>query len=556
MGMHIRGLSERSGARPFKTFPPFGSILTDNMIFSPKMKQTAPWLVFGLIFCWKIMLFMVSTQPVPSNDAFFFDGPVVNYLVNGGYFNPSIAPALPTSGTQVFCAYPPLYQGVLLIWMSIFGSSVHSAMMLHLILTGVYMLLLLAIFKRLQVPGWCVCLAGGYLLLLTFHDRPDSLAHVLGMLAVYCWIRSRSSLGGEAKANMRGNCWTWLMVLFVILCLCTGLQIGGIYFLTIWIGMVITSLIGKEKFPLLPMTVMSIIPVLLVAMIKIAFPHLWEGFLEHARQTPSLTGLRIPHIEEILKVARTVPGLILVVIFLPWTWFTQRRALEAPSALRYQMVLVSMLAGGLAVVVACLLILTANTIAIANYLQPLIVGSYLALCVLCFNGKRWLRIQVVGFVLLMMVGSIRAIGMTTWGLACAMDVGYPTAIHRTRQELDQQPPGSTVVLSSAYLYEAARHKKINWIHSDWMVRASHNGSTSDLQGLVALKPGELILTQFDYFRRYQSVLAQLKSDPHIKEIRVVNTARTPAPDSFKRLQKVVQHISWAPVVVNLSWKEN
>src|SRR5579863_5277633 len=117
---------------------------------TPALPPKRIWLVFALVFCWKVALLIISVQPVPSNDAFFYDGAVVNYLRNGGYYNPSLALALPISGTEVFCAYPPLYQVVLFGWMSVFGPSAVSAMAMHLVLFGIYMLLLLAIFRRLQ----------------------------------------------------------------------------------------------------------------------------------------------------------------------------------------------------------------------------------------------------------------------------------------------------------------------------------------------------------------------------------------------------------------------
>src|SRR5215813_3272273 len=90
--------------------------------------RNAPWLVFALVVAWKIVLFAVSAQPVPANDAFFYDGAVVNKLLGGGYCNPPIAEALSISGREVFSAYPPLYQGALYLWMTICGTSVLSAM--------------------------------------------------------------------------------------------------------------------------------------------------------------------------------------------------------------------------------------------------------------------------------------------------------------------------------------------------------------------------------------------------------------------------------------------
>ncbi len=81
-------------------------------------------MVFLLVFIWKAVLLLTVAQPVPANDAFFYDGPVVHLLNHGGYFNPSIAQSRPFSGTEFFCAYPPLYQLTMLAWMTVFGTSV------------------------------------------------------------------------------------------------------------------------------------------------------------------------------------------------------------------------------------------------------------------------------------------------------------------------------------------------------------------------------------------------------------------------------------------------
>lgn len=496
---------------------------------------------------------LVSVQPVPSNDAFFYDGAVVNYLQNGGYFNPSLALALPISSTQVFCAYPPLYQATLLGWMSIFGTSAVSAMVMHLVLFGVYMLVLLAIFRRLQTPPWCVNMAGLFLLLITFHDRPDSLAYVLGMAAVYSWIRSRKMLAGNQSDAQLAR-WTWLMVLFAILCLTTSLQIGAIYFFWIWVGVVATTLLSTDAFPRWPMVVMCVVPVALVVLVKIAFPHLWTGFLEHARQAPSLTGFRRIYLGDLLKMARMVPGLLLTAVLLPWLWLKQRRDFDSPIALKHELVLVPALLTGLAVVAACLVLVVANAVVIANYLQPLVVACYLTVCGTVFSGYRALRIHINLYVAALLLGSIRAVGMTTWGLACAKDVSYSTAIHRVADELEREPTGSKVMLSSAYLYEAARHKNGTWYHSDWLRKAKGGPFPSDFEAFEALKPDELILTQFDYYRRYKGILEIARVDPDLKSTFIEDMARVRAPDSIPLMHRVLQHISWAPVIVKIQWR--
>lgn len=513
-----------------------------------------PWLVFALVFAWKLVLLALSAQPVPSNDAFFYDGAVVHQLLHGGYYNASLAQALPISGTQVFSAYPPLYQGFLWVWMSVFGTSALVAMALHLALFGGYALVVYRILKRLETPIWCMNLAGGFLLLLTFHDRPDSLAHLLGMLAVLSLMGSRRVFNqGEADSRRR-RAEGW-MVVFVVLTLCTSLQIGAFYLLWLWLGIAVTNLAGKERLPVRALAATVLVPVALMAAVRFGFSSWWTGFMEHARQTPSWTGLRAPNLAELLKVGRTAPGICLVAVFLPWSWFKQHNDIAHANYARHEYVLVPALVAALAVVAACLFALTANMVFIADYLQPVIVACYLAFCGTLFAGQRWLRAQVLCLCLVLVLGSVRAVGMSTWGLACAADVGYRTAMLRVDGELAMLQAGSKAVLSSAFLYEASKHGDLTLIHSDWMHPAKQVPPVTDLQSLIALRPREMIFTQFDYYRRHRAVLEGLKGEPSLLEMKVTDTAKFRPPDAYPSLQRVVQHISWAPVIVELSWRQ-
>jgi hypothetical protein len=63
--------------------------------------------VFPAIVLWKFILIVGWQLPVRANDAYFFDGAVIHWLLHGGYFNPSITGLFPTSGTELFSAYPP-----------------------------------------------------------------------------------------------------------------------------------------------------------------------------------------------------------------------------------------------------------------------------------------------------------------------------------------------------------------------------------------------------------------------------------------------------------------
>jgi hypothetical protein len=204
------------------------------------------------------------------------------------------------------------------------------------------------------------------------------------------------------------------------------------------------------------------------------------------------------------------------------------------------------------IIFASLFFLTSNDIGIAAYLQPLIVAAYLGFSASLRGGQNWQRIQVWCLIPAILLCSVRAIGMTTWGVACARDVSYWQATQRVEQELANKPSGSKIVMSSAFLYGAMKHGDLDLIHSDWMEPAKTRPPISDSQSLMTLRPEKIILTQFDYYRRYQSVLGQL--NPNAVGIEVINTARTRAPDSYPSLRQVVQHICWAPVIVNLSWR--
>ncbi len=532
-----------------------------------------PEAVFAAIFVWRLALLVFAALPVPSDDSFFYDGPVVNLLLHGKYTNPALAQALPISGTEVFSAYPPMYQAVVWGWMYCFGPSALSAMALHLALFGCYLLFLLGILRRLRAPGWAAGVAGAFLLVITFDDRPDSLAHVFGIAAVYALVRWRGAAAARAP-------WAWMMSVCAVLALGTSVQIGGVYGLLLWVGVVVGGYFGpsaallrerglltlRRALPVGPMLAMVAVPAGLVALVAVGFPHLWAGFLEHARQTPSLTGWRWPRLDDVLKTVRNTSGILAAAAWFGcFGWLGGRRTSQAaaPAAPVWEgrdhlfglwvVGLASTLAA-LVLVGGSLFVLTPNTALFAAQLQPVAVGCCLAWVAARRTGGARPRVLTWLFLALAGVGAIRAVGMTTWGAACAADVSYPSAVRCVRTELDGCAPGTTVVLSSAYLYEAARHRGLKWIYADWMAPARRHQPNDDWQGLLALRPAKIILTQFDYYRRLQPVMERLAAQPGLAQVQILNTARVPAPDSIPPLRRVVQHISWAPVVVTVSWK--
>jgi len=494
-----------------------------------------PGITIAGFLVWKTAMLLFTAQPVPSNDAFFYDGPVVNYVLHGKYCNPSLAQVLPISGTEVFSAYPPLYQAVLLFWVKGFGTDELCIMWFHLLLLSLFSLVVFRVFRELNLSASVINFAGLFLFGITFHDRPDTLAHLLGALTVLAVVR---------------EC-IWPAAALLLLTFCTSLQIGGIY--SLWVGSLVYGAVwlGRQRFPVVPVVAFIISLLGLIALVKFRHPLLWDGFREHVKITPSFTGLRLPQLDDCLKVIRTAPGIIIAAlgtVLMIWKTKSLRAAMIASPAL-----LVStcgMLAAA-ALMVGCLFILTPNTIHIAGYLQPVILGCFLA--ALSNNAAtirpNWLtQLALLGAVLLV---SIRAIGMTTWGVLCARDVSRAQAMITVNRALDAVPVGNTVFVSAAYLYQAAQRTNLTWIHSDWP--APDTGNDWELRAIERLKPATIILTQFDYYRRYEAVIAQFRQQRRDVEVTIHNQARVQPPDAIPATRKIIQHISWAPVTIEIKW---
>jgi hypothetical protein len=494
--------------------------------------------VFFLVFAWKVALLLFTAQPVPSNDAFFYDGPVVNFLLHGKYCNPSLVNALPISGGEVFCAYPPLHQAVLLGWMRVFGTSALATMWLHVALLGIYFLIVRSIFRRLQISGVITNLAGLFLFGITFHDRPDTVAHVLGALALLGLVR-----GGRGA---------WLAAAALVLAFCASLQIGGVYLLGCGLLALGQAWIGQRRFPWAAVVAAGLVLGGLVGIVRFGYPHLWSGFQEHVRMTPSVTGLRVPVLFDVLKAIRTAPGVLLVtagvLAALVRRRVTRTALKESPAAI---LALAGSLAG-LALIAASLLVLTPNTVHVANYLQPIVVGAFLGTDVFFPADGKPTRGWLGCFLALALLTSLRAWGLTTWGVWCALDVGYADAMKRVRTETEKLPNHTVVIASAAYLYELAGLTNINSVHNDWAaVPGEHMW---EFRAYGKLRPARIILTQFDYYRRFGAIIEQLKAHPDLAALRVTDTSRVPVPDSIPKLSRVVQHVAWAPVIVELDWR--
>ena len=499
-----------------------------------------PGLVFLLIFLWRAVLLLTTAQPIPANDAYFYDGPVVHFLNHGGYFNPAVAQSRPISGTEVFCAYPPFYQLTLLAWMTLAGTSVLAAMTFHLCLFGAYQLVVLALFRRLKVPACGASLAGLFLIVITFDDRPDGLASLLGTLGVYAVVRTLAGSPG----------WTWLAATCSICALATSLQIGALYSAWIFLTLLAGWKIIRTPFPSGALAAMIFIPPALVAAVRFGFPHLWTGFLENVHGNASLTGARVPTFNELLKAGRNLGAIFIIAAFVLATGRHHWR--EIKKWRPEEIVFYGGLALGLAFIAACLSVVAANWMGVINYFQPILAGLFLAAIIK--RQPEMLRTRALAAIVILVLGlgSVRAIGLTTWGVACATDVSCATALRRVASELDSMPPQSTGLLSAAYLYEADRHTNGIWIHEDYAPQCE--AVENFPQALRRLRATKLVLTPFDYYRRYQRVLETLRAEGGA-HITVTETFHLRPPDSYPGFQQVLQHVSWAPVIVDLQWKK-
>lgn len=493
-------------------------------------------ITIGLYLLWTVALLVFTSQPVPSNDAFFYDGPVVNYLLHGQYCNPSLANVLAISGKEVFCAYPPLYQAVLFGWMKCFGVSELSAMWLHVGLLVLFATAVWQILRTLGAPALAMNFAGLFLFGITFHDRPDTLAHALAAFAVLAALRGLP----------------WAAAVFLVLTFCTSFQVGGVYAFWLVVFVWSNARFAQEKIPWTELTVFLATLIGLLALVKFGHPRWWEGFREHVNITPSFTGLRKPSAADALKLVRNSPGNLLVIGTLLALGITGKLTL---TQLRESVALRLVISGSVAalgLMAGCLLVLSPNTIHIGTYLQPVLVGAllvHLAGLSAMPPKIRWgWAILLSGAVFCV---SIRALGISSWGIWCARDMNRTEALAVINRELDAVPAGGTVFVSAAYLYTTASRTNLTWLHSDWASLATEGDW--ELSAIQERKPAKLLLTQFDYYRRYERIVALFQRNRGDVVVRIDNLARVQPPDAIPATRKVVQHIAWAPVIVEFTW---
>ncbi len=538
----------------------------------------SPWTWLAIVVGWRLLL-LLTAQPVPGNDAFLFDGAIVNWLLHGQYFNPSLAECFPISGNQVFAAYPPFYQALLLPWMWAFGTSALSAMWFHFVWFSIAAILLLKILQfagfvavndqdqaRTELPGVALL----FLCAVTFDDRPEGLAHVFGLLALLLTVRGLTAPfadpkpgKGDGVAQTTGSYRGIGVVLALFCSLYTSLVVGAFYCAITILTRVAAWLFVRRPLPWAITLAILVLFSAVTFIIARLHPLWWQGFLENARQTPvSTTGFRLPQASEIVKIVRNAPVFIVALLFAPWLikrWSGLLRqkgnSLSNPDcAARWivDCVLAAVLVAGWILLAGTLTLFTANYVIYAWYTQVLLAAGLIRLALGMHGPKRLLLAGILGCSLLLV--SVRVVGLSSWGVLCASDVSYGRAKAIIQQELQPySESGSRPVISSAFLYQAANEGVRRAIHSDWPYDRRGRGPGSDLALMSRLRPSKLVLTQFDYYRVYAPILDELARHPELCSVKVRNTTRVPAPDSYASLQRVLQHVSWAPVIVDLVW---
>lgn len=504
-----------------------------------------PLAVFGLVLAWRVLLLVFTAQPIPANDAFGYDGAIVNFLHGGSYCNPSMAVIFPIAGREIYAMYPPLYQGALLVWMKLFGTSVISAMALHLALFAVSGFLTVWIVKQFfpAAAGYApaVLLFFGF----TFDDRPESLAYVFGAGAL--WLVARQISENRFRAGTAAG-----LLLALLLCLYTSVIVGAYFFGAGFLACAAACAWRRKLYWFAPFIAAAALFAIITFGIARFEPLWWAGFMESARQQSVTTsGFHAPGGADAIKLIRIAPVFLLGLAVLPFV-IARRKEIFAGESV-WLALTVGVFAMGWVLLAADMTLLAANYVNYVIFTQILLAAGLLALAQKFFpERERLLRAALLGCVLLV---SIRAACMTTWGVACAWKNSYASTQEMLRTELapfvkSERP----VVVSSAFLYGAADLGVKNPVHADWYFDHAHWTNNAEMDALVRLRPPKLVLTQFDYYRGFVRPLAQLRQQPELVEIRVRDLAAVRPSDAIPALRRVVQHISWAPVIVDLDWK--
>jgi hypothetical protein len=104
------------------------------------------------------------------------------------------------------------------------------------------------------------------------------------------------------------------------------------------------------------------------------------------------------------------------------------------------------------------------------------------------------------------------------------------------------------------LYQAADIGVKNFFDDGWYFDHARWLSDTQINGLVKLRPAKIVLTQFDYYRQFAGLMDTLRSQPELAKLSIRDLAVERPPDAIPSASRIIQHISWAPVIIDLEWK--
>lgn len=442
--------------------------------------------------------------------------------------------------------YPPLYSGALLVWMKLFGATLFSAMALHVVLFAIAGFFTATIVTRFfpasEGYGIVMLLLFGF----TFDDRPESLAFVFGCGSL--WLVARQISGGQFRAGTALG-----LALVLLLGLYTSVIVGAYFFDAGFLACACAWVWRRKLHWFAPFILAALLFALITFAIARMEPLWWAGFLENARQQQVLiAGFALPRGQSLLRLVRAMPVFLLCLAALPVVIARRKEMFSQESA--WLALVTGIFVMGWVLLALCMTLLASNYVIYATFTQVILAAGLLALVKKHFpRRERLVRCVLTACVVLV---SVRAIGMSTWGVACAWKNSYRSAQAVVQAELQpfttsHQP----VLVSSAFLYRAEEMGVRNAIHAAWYFDHANWKRDTQMDALIRLRPPKLVLTQFDYYRGLWEPLQQLRQHPDLVEIHVRDLSAVPVPDAYPSLQRIVQQISWAPVIVDLDWKK-
>jgi hypothetical protein len=521
---------------------------------SSEFRNSKLWMALGLVLVWRLALLIFTAQPMPANDAFDFDGGVVNWLWHGKYVNPCLINAYPISGGRVFSLYPPFYQIPLLLWMSVFGTGALSAMWMHFFMFTADALLAVMLVRNLFPRARSYMLAVLFLFAVTWNDRPEDFAHVLGLGSLFLLARQLQLKSRDWQAELG-------IALLLFATLYTSLIVGALYFGAGLLTRAVAWKLARQKVSVIAFAAAAACFAGATLFIMEAHPLWWQGFQENAHRGTDvgngiLHALHRPSLDSLLKVGRNAPVFFIFLACLPVLIKNRNNLLPAgDSGVAWVSLTLGIGLLGIVFIGAIFVLLPSNYVTYLLFLQVVLAAGLLALADRLMPDARH-HLSVVLSLCLLLV-SVRAIGMTTWGAACAYDVGYGRSCKILRDELqDYVKTDEPVILSSAFLYEAVRLDVKTPLHADWFADRpfTRGWGAQDFAALQRLRPAKIILSQFDYYRDYPALVEEVRRHPDLVAVEIRDTARIRTPDSNASSQMVVQHISWAPIIIDLKWK--